>query len=294
MNAYSSVPISDGHLAFRRKNLDTFYHGDVRLFDSKYPPGPRDGWLTGGSVAIPLDAVEALILDAEAAIREGRQAPENENEEVFYEAREVGAPYLLTADPAKYGQASDPSAWTLWHGWDRREVGAWSGRMDPGALADRILQVQRRYDCHVLVESNAGECCEALKARACPRLVWDSGHPGFHSTEARKGQALADLVDMLRRGELRPVTLATLNQLASWDGTSRSRKGGHHHDRAITCMLAAWYFTARAGFGSRPTPRTSAIRPILIPKARTWNDALADEKKDKESRARFVLGRSFR
>jgi hypothetical protein len=250
------APVTDGHLVFRRIALDTEFHGDTRLFDGKYPPGPRDGWIVDGVPHIPQDALERLYAQFPTSVQEG--------EERVYAAREQGAPYLLTCDPAGFGQSGDPSAWTLWHGWDREEVACWSGRCDPGALADRLIRVRALYDADVIVESNKGECCQALLSRGCPKLVWDNGQPGWYATDLSKGQAKTQLVDLLRQREMTIHTTQTLDQLATWDGATRSNKLGHHWDRVVTCVIAAYGFR-RMAYGHRPaaerpaTPRRAGI-----------------------------------
>lgn len=238
--------ITDRHFQFRREALDTEFHGDTRLFDSKYPPSIYGGWITRGAPAIPLDALLQLA-DA------GYSVPDDH--EHVYEPREPQAPYLITADPAGFGEGGDPSAAVLWHGWDRREVACWSGRCDPGQLADRICRWQREWDADVIVESNKGECCEALLSRGCRKMHWSSeGQPGWYATETSKGAALSTLVDMLRRKEIHVRTLQAIHQLQTWDGRTRKRTGGHHFDRAVACVIAAYGFRA-LGYPLRPRER---------------------------------------
>jgi hypothetical protein len=234
--------ITPQHFLWRRERLDTEFHGDTRLFDHKYPPGPYDGWITHGSPAIPLDAVRRM--------REASAVSVPDGEERFFEEREPGAPYLITADPAGFGETGDPSAATLWHGWDRREVGSWSGRTDPGRFADIIMRWQKDWNADVVVETNKGECCATLVSRGCEKLFWDGAQPGWYSTDVKKASALADLVDDLRKGDVTIRTLQTLDQLESWDGKTRKRTGGHHFDRAVTCMIAAYAFRT-LGYGTR-------------------------------------------
>jgi hypothetical protein len=246
------VGITDAHLKFRRLELDTAYHGDVRLFDSKYPPGPRDGWILHGTPAIPIDAVEYLqSLPGVTSVPEGEERIYEGPEEGGWQDRRVGAPYIITADPAGFGDNGDPSALIVWNGWDWREVAHWSGREDPNLFADRIMRLQRLYDCDVLVEANKGECCAALRSRGCPRLVWDNGQPGWFSTDVKKAQTVTDFVDMLRRREVGIRSQQILDQIAGWDGKTRKRTGGHHWDRAVAaCMVG--FAARRMAYGSRP------------------------------------------
>jgi hypothetical protein len=253
------VGITDGHLKFRRLELDTAYHGDVRLFDSKYPPGPRDGWILHGTPAIPIDAVEYLqSLPGVTSVPEGEERIYEGPEEGIWQDRRVGAPYILTADPAGFGDNGDPSALIVWNGWDWREVAHWSGREDPNLFADRIMRLQRLYDCDVLVEANKGECCAALRSRGCPRLVWDNGQPGWFSTDVKKAQTVTDFVDMLRRRELIIRSQQILDQIAGWDGKTRKRTGGHHWDRAVAAAMIG-FAARRMAYGSRPRRASAGV-----------------------------------
>lgn len=253
-------PIDDAHIMFRRNELKTTFHGDTRLFNAKYPSDPWSCWITGGVPHIPQDAVDRLR-------NSPRKRVTKMGETAFFEDPEPGCPYLLTCDPAGFGQTGDPSAWILWNCWDRREAAVFSGRVDPGRLADQILGVQRRYDCDVLVETNNPALAEALRSRHCPRLVWEDGQPGWYSTEQSKGAATTALVDMLRNREIEVLDTLTLDQLDQWDGTSRRTKKGHHFDLAISCIIAAHRFQ-KASYGYRPLVREDAPRPAGV----TWRD----------------------
>ena len=294
--------ITDAHFMFRRNQLDTFYHGDVRVFDSKYPPGPREGWITDGPLAIPPDAVRFLL---ERTNPDGSPVVQKvyEGEERYFEPREPGAPYLLTCDPAGHGETGDPSAWTLWHGWDRREVGCWSGRIDPVALADKIIQVQKAWGCDVLVEANKDACCAALRAKGCPKLVWVKGQPGWYATDSSKASAVNDLVDDLRHNDIDIRTQQTLSQIGGWDGKTRKLVtspggGGHHFDRAVTCVIAAFGFRYLA-YRSRPRPRPEAYAPEpaglprgarpLMPTVKEW--LAKEEEEARRNRQGDVAGR---
>jgi hypothetical protein len=150
----------------------------------------------------------------------------------------------------------------VWNAWDRREVATWSGREDPGQLAQRLMKLQKRYGVkrtQVAVESNKGECLSALRAYGCPNLYNHSEHqPGFPASTQTNADALTDLVDLLRHQDITIRTQATLHQLMSWDGTGRKRKaksaeGTHHFDRAVTCRIAAYIFRRRS-HNARPKP----------------------------------------
>lgn len=248
--------ITKAHLQFRRDALDTEFHGDINLFDHKYPPSEYEGWISNKSPVIPLQAVQWLI---------ARQTKTEDHVEHIYEDPEedTECPYLITCDPAGWGETGDPSAVTVWNAWDRREVASWSGREDPGQLAQRIMRLQRRYGVQrtqVAVESNKGECLSALIAYGCPNLYYHNEHsPGFPATTQSNADALTDLVDLLRHQDITIRTQATLHQLLQWDGTGRKRKaksaeGTHHFDRAVTCRIAAYLFRRKPA-SARPKPR---------------------------------------
>lgn len=251
------VGITKAHLQFRRDALDTEFHGDIHLFDHKYPPSEYEGWISNKSPVIPLQAVQWLI---------ARQTQTADHVEHVYEDPDLDnedRPYLLTCDPAGWGETGDPSALTLWDAWERREVLSWSGREDPGQLAQRIMAIQRRYGVkrtQVAVESNKGECLSALIAYGCPNLYYHNEHsPGFPATTQSNADALTDLVDLLRHQDITIRTQATLHQLLQWDGTGRKRKaksaeGTHHFDRAVTCRIAAHIFRRRPA-SARPKPK---------------------------------------
>jgi hypothetical protein len=248
--------ITKAHLQFRRDSLDTEFHGDTVLFHHKYPNSPYDGWVSNTNPAVPMQAVQWLLARA-------TQVPDHV--EHLYEDPEEDqdCPYLITCDPAGWGETGDPSALKVWHGWDRREVLTWSGREDPGLLADRIMRIQKFFGVKrtvVAVESNKGECLSALRAKGCPNLYNHSEHqPGFPASTQTNADALTDLVDLLRHQDIHVRTQATLHQLLAWDGTGRKKKvksaeGTHHYDQAVVCRIAAYIFRRRP-FGSRPAPR---------------------------------------
>lgn len=248
------LPIADEQLWFRRIALETEFHGDPRLFASKYPESPFDGWLIGQSPTIPAEPVERMLLTA----------TRTNDVEVFYEEPERGCPYLITVDGKGYGKAGDPAAMTLWNMWDWKEVGSWSGDEDPGQIVPRILRWQKKYNATVLVETNKDGVAAALQQADCPKLHWSGEQPGWYSTSASKQAALIALVDLLRQDEVTICTWETLQQLLTWDGKTRgdeSSRRKHHWDRAITCLLFA-YATQVMGFQRRPRakpPRRTAL-----------------------------------
>lgn len=247
-------PIEDEQLWFRRIALETEFHGDTRLFDSKYPPSPYEGWLVGQSPTVPAEPLEQMLLQSV-------EVPDGE--ERFYEDPIPNCPYLLTIDGKGYGKAGDPAAMTLWNMWDWKEVGSWSGDEDPGKLTPRVLRWQARYKAHVIVETNKDGVAAALQQAKCPKLHWSGEQPGWYSTMASKQAALVALIDMLRKGEVQLRTRATIQQLLTWDGKTRGEESSrrkHHWDRAITCLIFA-YGAQVLGLPrrpkARPPPRTT-------------------------------------
>lgn len=240
-------PIQDEQLWFRRIALETEFHGDPRLFASKYPESPFDGWLVGQSPTIPAEPVERMLLTA----------TRTNDAEVFYEEPERGCPYLITVDGKGYGKAGDPAAMTLWNMWDWKEAGSWSGDEDPGQIVPRVLRWQKKYNAVVLVETNKDGVAAALQQADCPKMHWSGEQPGWYSTSSSKQAALIALVDLLRQDEVTIHTWETLQQLLTWDGKTRgdeSSRRKHHWDRAITCLLFA-YATQVMGFQRRPRAR---------------------------------------
>jgi len=248
--------VTKAGLMFRRLALDTEFAGDVDLFRHKYPFDAYDGWVLTTNPAIPQDAVRWL-LPMSVVVRD--------DEEKFFEDPEEDedVPYMITADPAGFGDTGDPSALTVWNCWDKREVACWAGREDPGLFADRIWRFQKRYGVartRVVVESNKGECAAILRDRGCQNMHHTNDmHPGFYTTHQTKVDGRTALVELLRQGELNVRTRATLHQILQWDGEGRKKRsktaeGTHHFDRAMTCSIAAYMFR-KQNFGMRPAPR---------------------------------------
>ena len=248
--------ITPDHFMFRRYALDTEFHGDIEQFTHKYPSTPLDGWLTTESPSIPRDAVTRLLAES-IQHKDGEYM-------VFEQPDEDPAhPYCIVADPAGYGEAGDPSALTVFSGWEKKEVASWSGREDPGTFADRLLRVQKQYGVDrtlLVVESNKGECIASLVSRGARNLWMTSdSHPGYYSTAQSNADGHVALVDMLRNGELLIRSRSTVMQLLQWDGQSRKKRsstteGRHHFDRAVTCRMFAHVARLRA-FGVRPVRR---------------------------------------
>lgn len=252
--------ITPNHFMFRRLSLDTEFADDVQAFDHKYPKSELDGWPLSVNPVIPQDVVQAMFL-AGIPVRDGEF-------KIFHAPDDDPAhPYVITADPAGFGDSGDPSAFTVWSGWEGREVASWAAREDPTLFADRLIEVQKLYGTDrtlLVVESNKGECVAALRAKGARNLWMHSeSHPGYFASERGNAEAMVALVEQLRRGSLRVYTKAALAQLLAWDGKgrqkrSKTKEGRHHYDRAVTVRMFAHIRKLR-NFGHRPAKQGTVV-----------------------------------
>ena len=232
--------MQDKHLAFRRLALETEFVGDPRLFSSKYPSDPYDGWLGSSAPVMPVDILKPLLSQAV-----------NDPPISFSGCREIEPPvsgrkYVITADPAGFGGSGDKSALTVWDAVERREVAFWEDREAPDRFSRRLMNVQKRYNTALLaVESNATACIALLKDNGCKKLLWTNrNHPGWYATEKRIQEAEARLVRLLRDQDIHLCSRGLLHQLLNYDGSRKRRVKGedgetHHFDRARTAIMAA-------------------------------------------------------
>jgi hypothetical protein len=227
-------------LAFRRQALNTEFVGDSRLFSSKYPSDPYDGWLGSSAPVMPADVLKPAL---------DRAVPDPPLANIgccVLDAPTVTGKYLITADPAGYGGSGDKSALTVWDALERREVAFWEDREDPGRFARRLMRIQAYYNNALLaVESNATACIAVLKDSNCKKLLWTNrNHPGWYATAKRIQEAEARLVKLLRERDIDIRSRCLLHQLINYDGTTKKRVKGfdgttHHFDRARTAIMAA-------------------------------------------------------
>ena len=250
------------NLAFRRSALNTEFVQDERLFSSKYPSDPYDGWLGAYAPIMPIEVLKPMLAQAIADPALSHHG-----------AREIelprkGAKYIITADPAGFGGTGDKSALTIWDATRRTEVAFWEDREDPTRFASRLMNLQARYNNALLVvESNAMACIAVLKDSRCRNLLWtDRRHPGWYATEKRIQEAEARLVRMLHENDITVRSRGTLHQLVNYDGSRKKRVRGHdgithHFDRARTVIMAADVLSRRnftetaledAGMGYQP------------------------------------------
>ena len=228
------------NIAFRRLGLETEFVGDARLFSSKYPSDPYDGWLGSFAPVMPLEVIKPFLDNARNDPPIGASG-----------CRELKAPvpgnqYIITADPAGFGGTGDKSALTVWDALEREEVAFWEDREPPDRFARRLVRVQARYNTALLaVESNATACIAILKDSGCKKLLWTNrSHPGWYATEKRIQEGEARLVQLLRQGDLQLYSRGLLHQLLNYDGRRKKRVKGidgetHHFDRARTAVMAA-------------------------------------------------------
>ena len=228
------------NLAFRRRGLNTEFVGDTRLFSCKYPSDPYDGWLGTTNPVMPADVLKPWLAEAKADPEMSAWGCHE------FEGPKPGRNYLITADPAGFGSTGDKSALTVWDAVDWKEVAFWEDRETPDRFAQRLKQIQLRYNQALLaVESNATACIAILKDQGTRNLLWtDRNHPGWYATQKRIQESEARLVQMLRERDIKIQSRGTLHQLLNYDGSRKKRVRGedgilHHFDRARTAVMAA-------------------------------------------------------
>jgi len=253
------------NLAFRRQALETEMVGDPRLFSSKYPSTPYDGWLGSSSPIMPADALRRLLDNAVADPRANSLGIHS------LEHARVGTRYLITADPAGFGSSGDNSALVVWDALNRKDVAFWEGREDPGKFAQRLVKVQKVYNnAMIAVESNAAAVIAILKDRGTRNLLWtDRNHPGWYATNKRVQEAEARLVRMLREEDLNIRSKRILHQLLHYDGSRKSRvkqKDGttHHFDLARTAVMGADILSRRRFVRDTVEETPSDYRPGIV------------------------------
>ncbi len=255
------------HLAFRRMGLETEMGGDPRLFSSKYPSNPYDGWIGSLAPVMPTEILQPML---DKAVNDPEIGP--------FGAREISPPrqdgsYLITADPAGFGASGDKSALTVFDAINRCEVAFWEDRETPDRFARRLMKVQERYNGAMLVvESNATAAITLLKDSGVKRLLWtDRNHPGWYATAKRIQEAEAKLVKMLREDDLLLRSRGLLHQLLNYDGSRKKRVKGldgttHHFDRARTAVMAADVLSRRNFTATqlREEPRNRPVGQVTI------------------------------
>ena len=268
-----------GNLAFRRQALETEMVGDPRLFSSKYPGDPYDGWLGSANPVMPADALRKLL---EGAVSD---PPTNRIGVHAFEHSRIGSRYMITADPAGFGGSGDNSALIVWDALERRDVAFWEGREDPGKFAARLLRAQKQYNNALLaVESHAAAVIAILRDRGTKNLLWtDRNHPGWYATNKRVQEAEARVVQMLRQEELNIRSKRVLHQLLHYDGSRKKRvrqtEGTtHHFDLARTTVMAADILSRRRFTRDTIATPENSYTPGIV----TINDL--DQYKDRAKR----------
>tara|TARA_R110000868_G_scaffold141241_1_gene357538 strand:+ start:1170 stop:2768 length:1599 start_codon:yes stop_codon:yes gene_type:complete len=227
-----------GHAWFMVEALDSIFNGDMSLFLHSYPMGPRDGWLTTEMPALPKDPLlllEAAGLPDHPVIGRGFTPADKPRQ---------NHQYLVVADPAGYGNVGDPSALTVIDLTERREVAAWSGRMDPSVFGVKCVEVAQHWSRAVLViESNAAAAITAALYEGYPRLYSKQGttQPGYYTTAQNKEAGSEALASALHSRQLEVRSRAGIAQMLAYDGTEkRATIEGErvHWDRVVTYRIA--------------------------------------------------------
>lgn len=254
------------HIAYRRTVIDTEMGGETRLFLSKYPTTPLDGWLGSKDPVLPEEELNALY-----------QEGVDDNDCRFH--LETGLrvlpgagpwldkAYLVTCDPKRSGKGGDPAAIEVWDN-NGNEVAWWEGREDEQLLAQRLKAVVEWIAAEaerngysrpgqwriervgdeplVAVESNVSgvvavlmtEDFEDLSLYHCPT------QNGWYCTEKLLRDAKSYTIIGLRQKTLTPRSRSLITQLLTYDGAHKSRRikqkdgESHHFDRARCAVMA--------------------------------------------------------
>lgn len=226
------------NLFFLRTRLRSEFVGDWRLFSSKYPSDPYDGWIGSQRPMMPEEVIRKLLETASEDPTEGSHGCGE------FEAPIAEHVYEVYADPTGFGNVGDPAALTVFDTTTLREVAVWSGRESPDRFAVRIQLVCERYNnARAVVESNHAGCITALRELNV-RIIYSKRQPGWYATSKRIAQAEFALVRLLREDDMVIRSRAGLHQLLRYDGDfSRHDTGddgtAHHFDRARTYIMAA-------------------------------------------------------
>lgn len=232
-------------LAFRRAMLATVFAQDGRLFASKYPSDPYDGWTGSSDPILPEAELKAALGSALDTTPCGPVLAVGDKLDVV-----DLHPHVITADPAGFGASGDPSSLIVWDAVDKKDVAMWSGREDPARFAKRLVKAQALFETKagpalVAVESNASACIAILREAGTVNLLWTSrDHPGWYATGARTQEAEGLLVRQLRESTIAIRNRPTLHQLLKYDGSRGRHALGpdgirHHFDLARCAVMAA-------------------------------------------------------
>jgi hypothetical protein len=250
--------------------LDTIFSGDLQLFLHSYPFGPRDGWLSTESPALPKEAL--IEMEAHAV----RDHPEIGKGFTFQDVPMQGHHYILAADPAGYGASGDPSALTVIDLNTRTEVSAWCGRMDPSQFGKACVEAARYWNNALLaIEANAAAAATAALHQGYHNIYSAPGssQPGFYSTKQNKESSTEALASALHKRSVRIRSKAGIAQMLAYDGTDkRASIDGErtHWDRVVSYRIALEIMRGmRLPTLEVPTPEVYETPP------RTYNDFLA-------------------
>lgn len=223
-----------GHIMFRRKATSNMTYADpYSRFDWQYPPDEYTGWLSGGVPALPQEKIKALQLSNDAR----SDSPIGS----AWEQCQPDTKYIICADPGGWSADGDPSAYTIISLYERREIGAWSGQIDPIQFAEKLMLLGKSYNnAEIICESNNPACIVHLATQGYRNLYTDNNktHPGYYRGAVNKSYAQNALSYCLSNDMLTIRSKEGLAQLAGWTGTY-DRQSGHHWDRLVTYEMAA-------------------------------------------------------
>jgi hypothetical protein len=178
-----------------------------------------------------------------------------------YRPPHAGGRYVLGVDPAEGNPHSDPSAITvLDEQWE--EAASWSGRVEPGSLAEYVGQLAAYYaPAGVMVERNnhGHSVIYALRQAGTVQLLHgDDGRPGWLTHVRGKPLLYNALADALRGGALCVHDPATVAELASIEASTLRAPAGLHDDKATSLALAV----AALAFGNSQAT-ASVVAPAV-------------------------------
>ncbi len=180
----------------------------------------------------------------------------------IYATAQTGACYVLGVDPAEGNPHSDPSAITVLEAGQWEEVAGWSGRVEPGILAEIVAQIATYYaHAAVMVERNnhGHSVIYALRQGGQVQILHgEDGRPGWLSNVRGKPLLYTTLADALRGGSLRLHDPVTVEELVSIEASTLRAPAGLHDDKAMSLALAV----AALAFGNG-NATASVVAPAI-------------------------------
>jgi len=220
---------------FKNQIVGSDYGGDDRLFANQYPEDILSGFTGSASPTLPNDILTPL-LPGTVLPTDARDLPRGR--------------YILTSDPAGYGETGDPSGLIAWRILGPEQIiqdeAVLLRRLDPSTLAQTIatwvadLRLSKSTVETVVVESNAAGCVQALRDESDIPLYWSGKQtPGWQATASRKGAAISRLVGGLKTKKIKIRSSQVLRHLLSYSATPGARVEGHHQELAVCAYILA-------------------------------------------------------